>query len=157
MSDDEKKGNGAGEPQLVQMEKQVIAGMAEAIAGFCPPTMPRDQVLALAAQVIAEGAVLGRALDDALYGSEESAKHPFWAAVVLSPGEKVQIAGPKRIPFGSEKTTQQHIDQVMCSVTVLAFLTSPIARAVLRAHGYDIAFGQKGAPREQSKIILAKG
>jgi hypothetical protein len=158
---DEKKSNGGAEgappsdTQHVQMEREVVEGMAQAIGAFVPPTMPRDALLSLAAQVIAEGAILGRALEDASYGHENATKHPQWAAVVLSQGEKVQIQGPKRIPIGGPRTTQQDIDQVLCSVTVLALLTSPIARAVLRAHGYDIAFGQRGAPKPN--IIVAKG
>lgn len=161
-------GNGGGEAQQLTPEQQaqleaemgqmlaVTAGIVRALA----PHLSEEQAQQLAAQAIAEHPAIAPAIDDAVPTSAAAQSHPWWGfrvyiaphkdakGNVVPPQEVGRVQGPKIIG----PNTPPH--EVVANIHVLAIATAPIARAVLRAHGYTLDFYSGKTPKEKSKLIL---
>lgn len=161
-------GNGGGEPEQLTPEQQaqldaeleqmlrVTAGIVRALA----PHLSEEQSLALASQAMNEAPQIAPAIDDAVPTSKAAETHPWWgfrlwiaphkdaSGKTVPPQEVGRVHGPKAI------TPQTPPHEVIANIHVLALATAPIARAVLRAHGYSIDFFSGKAPPEKGRILL---
>jgi hypothetical protein len=140
---------------LVQEEfARMISGIAEVVHALAPH-LNAEQAGQLTMQAVTEASNISHAIDDSVPGSEAASKHPGWGFQILLPpkkkGDPPQVVGIVHAPK-DVRGTQPH--EVVAHATVLAIATSPLARAVLRAHGYAIAFFQGPRKEQQGRIVL---
>lgn len=113
------------------------------------PTVKDEIAITVAQMAVAEVGPLGQILED-LQG-QNALDNPHWGVNLKhrSLGDQnILISGPKNMHPGTV-----NLNDALRSVQVLAISTSPMARALLRALGFNLNFVQiKG---EKSNLILS--
>ena len=129
--------------QAAQAAVQMISGMLLAFA----PTLKPEQAQGICAAILQQQDQLGQVINDAVDPAARTA-HPKWGFRLHNRGG----AAPE--PMGQVTTPKvfaecASISEVLHYATIIALITSPTARAVLAAYGYDLEFVQGGAPKPQ--------
>lgn len=129
--------------QAAQAAVQMIGGMLVAFA----PTLSQEQATGICAAILQQQDQLGQVINDAVDPAPRDA-HPKWGFRLHNRGGAVaqkmgQVTTPKVF------TECKDINEVLHYATIIALITSPTARAVLAAYGYDLEFVQGGTPKPQ--------
>ncbi len=150
MSDNENGAGGPiyGGPPAAGPEDPAQAAlgmMAGLISAFAPKT-PEQAVVQIAMGELGQQQELGAVLSDAVDPQKRVAHSLFGFKIrSLTTGEIVAgVEAPKDI------ATCRDLNELKHAVDVIAFATSPAARAVMRAYGYSIEFFQK---KPESTIV----
>jgi hypothetical protein len=148
MSDD--NGMQGPPPQDIPDEAaQAAIGMVGSlIAGFARD-MAENDVLQIAAGELSQQAQLGVVLTDALDDEKRAANPRF--GFRIRDLRKNEIIAEIQAPKDLSKATS--LNELKHGVDVIAYATSPAARAVLRAYGFSVEFFQKKATAS-SKVVL---
>jgi biotin carboxyl carrier protein len=149
------------EQKMLEEELSRMIGVMASIIRGLAPHLTEQQAWQLAAQAHAEAQAIAPAIEHAAPQSKEAHDHPYWGfRVHIAPhkdhktGQMVapQLVGTVYAPKVVTPQTLPH--EVVANVQVLSIATSPIGRAVLRAHGYAIDFYQGPAPKDKSLILM---
>lgn len=129
--------------QAAQAAMEMIGGMLVAFA----PRLTEEQARGICALILQQQDQLGQVINDAVDPTARDA-HPIWGLRLHNRGGDVpqkmgQITCPKIFDDCAS------LDEIMHYATVVALVTSPTARAVLAAYGYDIEFLQGGKAKPQ--------
>lgn len=140
-------GNGAGAPPAPGPEVIAMVQVVASVVKLLIPTCADEIAIQCAQMSVVETGPLGEILED-LQG-QNAIDNPGWGLKLnhQALGEQgVLISGPKNMHPGSVD-----LNSALRTVQVLAITTSPMARAVLRALGFQLNFVQiKGG----SSLIL---
>ncbi len=125
----------------VDAAKAAMEMIGSMLIAYAPHLKP-EQAQGIAAACISQQEALGKVLMD---GAEPTSRteHPYWGFklhVAARPGNFGVVQCPKDL---SQAKT---LDEVLHHATVIAMVTSPTARAVLAAHGYNLEFFQGKPP-----------
>jgi len=136
------------EAQAVEAALQMIGGILRAFA----PALTEEQARGICAAILQQQDQLGQVINDAV-DPQVRAQHPTWGFRLHNRGGAVTS---KLGQVTTSKTFAElaSLDEVLHYATIVALLTSPPARAVLAAHGYDLEFVHGGTPKPQ--LHLAK-
>lgn len=136
--------NGAGgqesEIPMVPVEEVV----AKTISAFAP-FLNEEQAIQMALACLHENVALNQVFKDATeLPAREACSH--WGFQILSPKGSIGVmTAPKDIMSAAEA---QDPEGIVRAAYIIAFLTSPIARGILRAYGLDVKFHQvKSTPK----------
>jgi hypothetical protein len=136
--------NGQSDAQQAEIAHAAVQMTAGVVAAFAPH-LTQQQAVQIAASVLEQQEALGQVMADAIE-DEPRAKHPSWGCKLHNRAGKVpEPSGIIRTPKAMGEC--ETLSEVMHYVTIIALLTSPTARGVLAAYGYDIEFLQGGKPR----------
>lgn len=134
--------------QAAQAALQMIGGMLIAFA----PRLDQAKAQGICAAILQQQDALGQVINDAVDPNAQAA-HPKWGFRLHNrSGQVPEPMGQTICPKVFDEC--QSLSEVLHFATTVALLTSPTARAVLAAYGYDIEFVQGGKPKPQ--IHLAK-
>ena len=138
-----------------QAAEAAVEALGAIVAGFAPHTLEDEARLrGLCSAVLMQQEAIGVVISDACDPAVRK-QYPFWGFTLRNVGGRVeQAAGKVSVP----KTFQElrSLDEVLHYATIVALVTSPAARAILAAHGYDIEFGQRADTPPEDKLVLVK-
>lgn len=135
-----------------EMALQAVTEKICETLAYLAPHVPDDAAIELAMQCAAEqmGAIPMQVLPT-IFDEKTRAQYPTFFAAVKKAGEEDPAAVVKAAKSLEKVTDPGHALQ---TVMVFALLHTPAARALLRAYGFEITFGQTSeAPAGQ--IVLS--
>lgn len=149
MSDDSSN-NGASPPtapELDEAAQAAISMVGSLVQGFAKD-LPDEAVVQIAAGELSQQGGLGAVLTDAVEASARQA-HPAFGFRIrnLRDNEIVAtVAAPKDLAKSKD------LNQLKHGVDVIAYATSPAARAIMRSFGFAIEFFQ--GPLEDGPRVI---
>lgn len=133
-----------GQQDVAQAAVAMTAGVVAAFA----PHLSEQEAVSIATAVLSQQDALGQVMHDAI-DADARAKHPAWGFRLHNrAGSVKEPAGLVRVPKAAPECA--NLSEVMHYATTIALLTSPTARGVLSAYGYDLEFLQGGKPKPKS-------
>ena len=133
-----------GLDENAQAAISMIAGIIQAFVS----EMPEEAVIQVAAGELGQQETLGVVLGDAVDPAKRQS-HPFFGFRIrdLRRDEIIaEVKAPKDLAQAKSLNELKH------GVDVIAYATSPVARALLRAHGFSVEFFQA---KDTPKIALS--
>jgi hypothetical protein len=144
MSNDQQQ---PGPPKGIPPEMAAAAQMLGAMLRSFAPHITEEQAFVVAVNAISHGEQLSAVISDAA-DPQSRVAHPIWGYKLTDgSGNEGVVQCPKDV------RQAQSLQEVMHHAMVIALVTSPPARAVLAAYGYQLEFFQ-AARKEESQIIL---
>lgn len=143
----------AGAPSLTQEQAQLLAqAMVPQLKAFAPH-LTDEQALGLAFNAVAETTHLEQVVTDAL-DQARRLENPGWGFVVKAPPGAPGGLTEGVIVVAKRFADCRDLNESLHFITIIATLTSPLARSLLRAFGYDYHYVQSRNLPEKQKLIV---
>jgi hypothetical protein len=128
-----------------QMDAQGVAMLSPVLAAYAPFLSP-ERVQEIALQCVRQQQQLGQVIEDGA-NPQSRTPYPIWG-LKLRGGQGGEGVSKCPKDLGQAKS----LDQALHHATVIALVTSPVARAVLLAHGFTLEFFQ--APEDKPQLVV---
>lgn len=133
----------------IQLQQRQIAAtnMVPVLMAFGPPDLTERKAFEVAMAVQGQQGELGQVVDDGV-DAQKRQSHPYWGMrFVTEKGEGGAIHVPKNPMMASS------LAQLKQHTEILAYITSPMARALAFIHGVRIEFFQSSKPPGGSILL----
>lgn len=145
-------GNGGGGPEEPMPDGMEMISPVELVAqtllGFAPH-LTEEQALMVSEFVLREQEKLAEVLHAATHPPSIE-KYPFWGMLLKGPdgGEGTIVAPKPGVQTGDLRDSLE-------LATMVGMVTTPLVRALLRAHGFNYSFQQyKTRPGDKPRLIV---